>query len=49
MRRTCILICCVGMMACLVGALVTGPVAFAILAAHYDHVFGRLAVQQQQP
>jgi hypothetical protein len=38
-----------GMLACFVGVFVTGPVAFAMLAAHYDHVFGRLAVQQQQP
>jgi hypothetical protein len=34
-----------GMLACLVGVFATGPVALAMLAAHYDRVFGRLAPQ----
>jgi hypothetical protein len=35
----------VGVIACGVGAFVTGPIAFAMLAVHYDRVFGRLAPQ----
>lgn len=34
-----------GAMACLVGLLLTGPLAFAALSAHYDKVFGDLAPQ----
>ena len=32
----------IGMMACFVGMLVTGPWAFGALAQHYNRVFGRL-------
>lgn len=32
----------VGMFACGIGLLVSGPVAFAMLASHYDRVFGDL-------
>ncbi len=32
-----------GMLACLVGLLVTGPVAFAMITYHYEKVFGDLA------
>jgi GYF domain 2/Protein of unknown function (DUF975) len=35
----------VGFLACGVGVLVAGPVAFAMLTAHYDRVFGKLAAQ----
>ena len=35
-----------GMIACLVGALVTGPVAFGMWACHYERVFGELAPQR---
>jgi hypothetical protein len=31
-----------GLFACCLGVLVTGPVAFAMLAVHYDKVFGDL-------
>jgi hypothetical protein len=33
----------VGLIACLVGMLFTGPVAFATIVAHYEKVFGDLA------
>ncbi len=35
-----------GALACGVGMLLTGPVAFASLSAHYDKVFGDLAPQE---
>jgi hypothetical protein len=35
----------VGLLACGVGLLVSGPVAFAMLAAHYEKLFGDLAQQ----
>jgi len=35
-----------GVLGCLVGALVTGPVAFGMLASHYDKVFGDLAPER---
>jgi uncharacterized membrane protein len=34
-----------GFLACGVGVLVAGPVAFAMLTVHYDRVFGKLAGQ----
>lgn len=34
-----------GMLACFVGLLITGPVAFGIWACHYEKVFGDLAPQ----
>lgn len=34
-----------GIIACCVGVLVTGPVAFAMLSHHYQRVFGDLAPQ----
>jgi hypothetical protein len=40
------LITFVGIIACFVGVLVTGPVAFAMLACHYQRVFGDLAPNQ---
>ena len=36
----------VGIIACFFGVLVTGPVAFAMLACHYQRVFGDLAPNQ---
>jgi hypothetical protein len=35
-----------GVIACGVGMLITGPIAFAALSAHYEKVFGDLAPQQ---
>jgi uncharacterized membrane protein len=35
-----------GMLACGFGLLVTGPVAFAMIASHYEKVFGDLAPSQ---
>jgi len=37
----------IGLVLCLVGVLVTGPVAFAALACHYEKVFGDLASIQE--
>jgi hypothetical protein len=39
----CSLIGMVGLLACIVGALVTGPTAFGAIATHYNRVFGDLA------
>ena len=39
----------IGALACLVGVLVTAPVAFGALAWHYQRVFGELAPQNQNP
>jgi uncharacterized membrane protein len=39
------LVAMAGVFACLVGLLVSGPVAFGMLANHYDRVFGELAPQ----
>ena len=36
----------VGLIACVVGILVTGPVAFSMLTCHYQRVFGDLAPNQ---
>ena len=35
-----------GLIACVVGILVTGPVAFSMLTCHYQRVFGDLAPNQ---
>jgi hypothetical protein len=40
------LIAMCGALACLVGVIVTGPLAFMILCVHYENVFGKLIPQQ---
>ena len=35
-----------GLLGCLVGALVTGPVAFGMIVSHYERVFGDLAPER---
>ncbi len=40
------LLATIGALACLVGVLVTAPLAFAAWASHYDKVFGDLAPEQ---
>jgi hypothetical protein len=42
----CSILGAVGILACFLGVLVTGPVAFATLASHYEKVFGDLAPTQ---
>jgi hypothetical protein len=40
------LIAMCGALACLVGVIVTGPLAFMILCVQYENVFGKLIPQQ---
>jgi hypothetical protein len=40
------LIALCGLLLCLVGIIITGPLAFMILTVHYENVFGKLVPQQ---
>ena len=41
----CGILAVIGLFVCVVGILVTGPLAFTTLASHYEKVFGDLAPQ----
>jgi len=42
-----VIVAMLGIFGCLIGMLVTAPIAFAAVVAHYEKVFGDLAPSQR--